>query len=167
MRGKFNFRKYCRRHWVDVTEAPPIFLYRLWFLRGDEGGWSCPAAEHKDRRPSTDGIAGHGDASHPQAGIWKERRGGKKESADGVQVRAEFWKERRRNQRSLMMVVCAGLNNTLHLWGESEGELGKYLSLGGFAGRICLFIIYLIIPFISHQHRSPPASISAFINPLS
>lgn len=155
MRGKFNFRKHCRRHRVDATEAPPILRHCLWFLRGDGGGWSCPAAEHKDRRPSTDGIAGHGDASHPQAGSWKER--GKKESADGVQVRAGF---RRRNQRSLMMVeVCAGLNNTLHLWGDSDWELGKYLCLGGFRVRV-----YLFICVFDHTFHFTPTPLSSSLH---
>lgn len=156
MRRKFNFRKHCRRHGVDVTEAPPILLHCLWFLQGDGGGWSCPAAEHKDRIPSTDGIAGHGDASHPQEGTWKELRGGEKEPADGVQVRAGSWKERRRNQRSVMMVVCAAFNNTLHL---CEGELGKYLCLGGFAVRVCLFI-YLF----DHTFHFTPTPLSSSLH---
>lgn len=124
LRGKTNFRKQCQRHRVDAADAPPIFPHRPWLLRGDGGGWSYPAAEHKDRRPRTDGIAGYGDASHSQAGTRKEHRGGKEESADGLQVRTEFWKERRRNKRSVMMLVRDGFSPTSHLLGGKKSGRG-------------------------------------------
>lgn len=67
------------------------------FHRGDEDGWSCPAEEETERglrtasgpqpqKRAADGVARHGDASHPQARSRQERRGGKEKSAHGVQV---------------------------------------------------------------------------------
>lgn len=74
----------------DVTDAASSIS------RGDVSSevteTAGPALVQKKRRGdcaprlSVDGVARHGDACHPQARGWQERRGGKKESAHGVQV---------------------------------------------------------------------------------
>lgn len=75
--------------WAPLHSPAPcvVFLFLSAATERPRSRWAPRTANGpQPRNRAADGVARHGDASHPQARGRQERRGGKEESAHGVQV---------------------------------------------------------------------------------